>query len=720
MKKIYLFSFLILCIQLSVFPQKNKEKIAYMLEDAEAYVEERNWDKAYDRFSTLNELDKTNLYYIFQKGLCALHIPAKKTESIDLFNKIKLEKPEEKLVHYYLGRAYHANYKFDEAIQNFEEFLNSKVEQENYREQAERYLNNSKFGKNLVRTMLNAEIQNLGEPINTPNNEYVPVISADQSVMIYTYRGERSKGGLINHKFKPDLDGSYYEDIFISKKNADRSWSEPEGISDLINTLHHDASIGLSPDGQELFTYYSTDKDGGDIFVCYLLGDTWSNPEKLNENINTKYWEGSCSVTADRKYLFFASERPGGFGGKDIYISERQADGQWGPATNLGPKINTKQDDDAPFIHPDGITLFFSSEGHNSIGGFDIMFSIKKDGDWTIPMNMGYPLNTTDDDLFYIITPKGDLGYFSSNRNNLGGKGGFDIYTVTPGIVGEKPVVAMILGNIYGNDLPLESNITIVKKSNGEQFGPFKSNSKTGKYLVALTPGETYTFKINANGFDEYSEELDLSRLSRFVEIKKDFHLSKDGFADVHADTIKKLNELVILNADTFQGNALKENKLDTAAIVSNSETKQAEIKNVKPEENKLTTDPCAGSGDLDFSEFKGKSLSDQNLYAKLLEMTKKLCVKNLEFKVQVAAYKKPGNYKWNHLKSLGVPQKTAYPDGITRFTMGSFTSFQEADVLKRKAIQLGQPDSWIVGFVGDKRYTLEELIALDFFSKNL
>jgi len=131
----------------------------------------------------------------------------------------------------------------------------------------------------------------------------------------------------------------------------------------------------------------------------------------LNANINSEFWEGSCSISSDGRYLYFASERLGGLGGKDLYVSEK-VNGDWGPAVNLGPEINTPYNEDAPFIHPDGITLFFSSEGHKSIGGYDIMYSIRKDNSWIEPLSMGIPLNTTEDDRYYVINAKGDVGYF--------------------------------------------------------------------------------------------------------------------------------------------------------------------------------------------------------------------------------------------------------------------------------------------------------------------
>lgn len=710
-KRIYiLLTFLFLSgIALS---QSKKEKIDRLAHDAEAFMEDEDWDRAYEVYDEIMKIDSTIPFFKFRKGVCGLHIANKKEETIRLLEEVLKESPEDKIILYYLGRAYHHDYQFDKAIKCFDDFLATKPVDEIYAEEARMYKSNSIFGANLTKTMVAADIRNIGPPVNTNGNEYVPVISADESMLIYTYKGEKSIGGLQNESFKSDVHGVYYEDIYFSKKINDSIWGDPESIGENINTTHNDASIALSPDGQELYIFYSDAKNGGDIYVCHLEGDTWGKPTPLNSNINTKYWEGSCSVTADGKQFYFASERPGGFGKKDLYVSTKQPDGDWGPAKNLGPIINTKYNDDDPFIHPDGITLFFSSQGHKSIGGYDIMYSIIKDGKWIEPWNMGYPLNTTDDDRYYVITAKGDRGFFSSDRNSKLNGSHQDIYTVTPGVVGERPVLAMIIGDILGNDEPMEAQVEVVKKSSGEVIGPFHSNKKTGKYLVALSPGENYTFKIKAEGYSDYQEDFDIARLHRFIEIRKDFHLSKNGFVDHHADTIKKLNDIIHL--------------LDTITSVEGyydypPNDVKTEIKTVTtPTTTPTTVDFCAEFKSLDFSALKNKSLNDPEVYKKLLAIGDKVSCSKIEFKVQIGAYLSPDNFKWNHLSAFGTPEQIKYPDGITRFTQGKFTTITDAEKLRQKAIAKGQKDAWIVGFLDGKRYTLEELIMVDFFNKNI
>lgn len=692
------------------------QSIDALNEDAEFYVETEDYERAYEAYGKLEKKDPKNAYYKYQKGICSMHLPDKKQEAIYLFEKAYELEPNEPGILLNLGKAYHLNYRFDDAEKYFKQYLATNPEDESHKKDAERLIQNSEAGKRMTQTMLEADIRNIGPPVNTNEQEYSPVLTADESIMLFTYRGKKSTGGLMNGKFKPDPEhGIYYEDIFMATRKPDSSWSEPFGVPEL-NSKQFDASIAISPDGQTLFIYRSTEQDSGDIYVSQELNGSWSPPERLKGDINTKYYEGGCSITADGKHLYFTSERPGGQGGRDIYLAEKQEDGSWRNVKNLGPTINTPYDEDSPFIHADGITLFFSSKGHNSIGDFDIFYTIKKDNNWIDPINMGYPLNTTDDDRYYVINAKGDRGYFSSNRITHGGNGTQDIFTVTPGILGEKPVLAMVLGYVYGNDKPMAAQIEIKKKSSGETIGPFMSNAKTGKYLVALTPGENYTFHVRAAGYPEITEDLDVAKLNKFVEIRKDFHMTKDGYVDPHLDSTKSLNALLAaLDTLTSVPDSLKLRPEPTKTVATTN-TVVAETNTVAPTKG----NPCDEFKTLDFSALKRKSLNDPKVYAALLAIGEKICAQKMIFKVQIAAYRHPQNYKWGHLAEFGQPEIVDYPDGITRFTQGKFNGIHDAEKQRQKAIRKGQTDAWIVGFIDGKRYTLEELILVDFYNKDI
>ena len=681
-------------------------------EDANYAFESMNYPLAYDLYDKLYAQSPKNAEYKFRLGYASLHYPEKKSRAIEIFEDIKRSdnSPE---ADYYLGKAYHINYRFDEAVVKFESYLKAKVGNDKVKEEekpmiedAKLGLQNCKNGIELIAKKVFADIKNIGSPINTEEIEGVPVISADEAVMIYTYAGKKSTGGLLNDDLKPDTEnGSYHEDIFISTRTLDSTWSEPTGIANL-NTIANDAAVALSPDGQTLFMFVSNN-DEGDLYSSSLSGTDWSKPSRLNKNINTDKWEGSCSITSDGRYLYFASEREGGLGGRDLYVSEK-VNGEWGPAKNLGPKINTPLNEDAPFIHPDGITLFFSSEGHKSIGGYDIMYSVKQENEWIAPISMGIPLNTTEDDRYYVINAKGDVGYFSSNRGGAGGKGKQDIYSVTPGILGEKPILALLKGKVYANDVVTEAKMELIKMETNEVVGPYYSNSKTGKYLIALAPGKVKV-RVSVEGYETIEEEFDIEKLTKFIEIRKDFYVYSLAYEHKKnpmstkfiLDSLmsKRPNEEIFKN-DVFNNT----NVVDANTAVTNTVT--------------TTVTPCDGSPIPDFSILKGKTLNDPANYKKLLEIGGSVCAQNMVFKVQIAAYRHPENYKYDHLKQFGAPEIVNYPDGITRFTQFQFTTINEAEVARQKIIAKGQKDAWITAFIDGKRYTLEELIMVNFLGK--
>ena len=693
-------------------------------EEADYYFDIKNYKKAYELYDKLYTQVPKNFEYKFRLGYCCLFYPEKKARAVEIFEDIKRtdKSPD---ADYYLAKAYHINYKFDQAITSYELFITGKgaklkEEDKPFIEDAKLGVINCKNGKELVSKKIIADIQNIGPAINTSETEGVPVISADESILIYTYVGKKSTGGLLNDLLKEDkVEGVYHEDIFMVNKSNDTTWTVPMGISTL-NTNGNDAAVALSPDGQTLFTFGSDVKNPGDLYSSSLKGNDWSSPEKLNANINSEYWEGSCSVTSDGRYLYFASERPGGLGGRDLYVSEKE-NGDWGPAKNLGPMINTQYNEDAPFIHPDGITMFFSSEGHKSIGGYDIMYSIRKENSWIDPISMGIPLNTTEDDRYYVINAKGDVGYFSSNRGGAGGKGEQDIYTVTPGILGEKPILALLKGSVYVDDKPAEAKIELIKKETSEAIGPYYANSRTGKYLMAISPGSGYKIKITVAGMDPIEEEIDVEKLQKFVEIKKDFYVYSPGFENkknqISVKTILDSLLNTVTSAEAFKNDANTNAVIEANTTTTPTQTLVANNPNKDPKNTDKST-PCEGSVMPDLYSLKGKSLSDPAVYKQLLDMGGAICIEGLVFKVQIAAYKNPENYKYGHLKQFGAPEVVNYPDGITRFTQLSFTTMKDAEAARQKIMAKGQKDAWLTAFIDGKRYTLEELILVNFNNK--
>jgi outer membrane protein OmpA-like peptidoglycan-associated protein len=519
---------LLLIITTSSFAQDKdrltRKQANEMLGKADFNFEEKNYIDALDQYTQLYNYKPSDLYYKLMMGICLTYDPAQKQKAIEVIEQVKITNPEYNLCNFYLGKAYAVNYEFDKAVNLFNMFLaRAQTDDAAQKGLAQQMIQNCQNAKEILAdTITQDKVENIKYPINSQYSEYVPVISADESVMIYTYRGIKAKGA---DKIEESMGSeAYNEDVFISyKKNG--IWTEPVSIGDNINSENHDAAIALSVDGQTLFIY-KTD-GGGDIYVSKLVGENWTMPKKLRGDVNKKdSWEGSCSLSANERVLYFASNREGGLGGRDIYKSELQEDGSWGSAVNMGSSVNTVYNDDAPFIHPDNRTLYFSSQGHTSIGGYDI-FSVVADeyGNFSNTKNLGYPINTIDDNRFFVLAADGKTGYYSgSGVNSIGEQ---DIFKIIAGKI-EKPVLALILGKVYFNDVVTGSIMNLYKKTDRELEGTFKSNIKTGKYVMALTPG-IYEIEVELETGEIVRDSIRLDSITEYIVLKKDFRIYSDS-----------------------------------------------------------------------------------------------------------------------------------------------------------------------------------------------
>ncbi|MBL4594449.1 MAG: OmpA family protein [Flavobacteriales bacterium] len=294
-----------------------------------------------------------------------------------------------------------------------------------------------------------------------------------------------------------------------------------------VNQENHDATVGLSLDGQKLFIYRFTKKNDGDIFVTERKGTKWSNPIPLPEPINSKYQETSACYSPDGNTIYFVSNRPKGEGGKDIYKATKNKDGVWGDAKNLGTTVNTLENEDAVFLHPDGKTLYFSSEGHTTMGGYDIFKTVLNKGKWSEPESIGYPINTSDNDLFFVLTASGDYGYYASVKAS--GQGKRDIYRVSFIDQINKPKLTLLKGIISDKKTGalLEATIEIYDNEEDKLVGTFKSNSATGKYMVSLPAGRNYGISVKKKGYLFYSENFNIPSDAAFQVVEKNVKLDK-------------------------------------------------------------------------------------------------------------------------------------------------------------------------------------------------
>jgi hypothetical protein len=621
----------------------------------------------YDRIFA-NHPKEEFVKYVYSR--CCLYRSDKHKDALTYLNEIYAKNKKAENIELDLAKAYHYNYKFDEAMTFVDQFIANKrarPEDKLEAQQLKKYITNA---KDLYAKPTNARITNAGSILNTDNEEYVPVVSADESIMIFTYVGKESTGGRQNKLQQPFELGDYYEDVFFSVKMNDQ-WTKPRGIS-TINTNLHDAAIAISPDGTQLFVYRDNGDDHGDIYVSYLHDTVWTVPQKLKGQVNSYSWEGSCSLTSDGQVLYFSSERGGGYGGRDIYRATLQADSTWGNIINLGDSINTALDDDAPFIHPDGVTLFYSSKAKNSMGGYDIFQAVMNPVDSTFrnAVNVGYPINTPDDDIYYVLSANGKTGYYASGKE--GGSGLKDIYLVDPGYVGKKPASYLVKGKITLDGKPVEAKIQVtVTSRNNKPFTEKNSNSATGNYLVPLPPGSIFKITYKYKDFEPRILDVDASAITEYTE--KEYNVE----FNVKPDTAKPI---AVVPKDT-----------------------------VKP----TTTPPPVKKDD-----FVAKTPMQAKVQ-KYAEMYGDIVSSGLEFRVQVAAYKYPKNYKYPHLKHLGSVDQLLLQDGITRITIGGqFLKLNEAFEHNKKVIKAGQTDAFVTAIYNGRRVYLEELEALGIFTK--
>ncbi len=394
--------------------------------------------QALDQYLAALQINSNNVHASYMAGVCYLQTIQKERALSYLMKAFSLD-PQYYVdfvarldffpdIIFLLGQAYHHGENWDKAIQYYSifrvaaEFDKGSPYLKDLKTEALKLANRKIYecgvGRSLREKPVKVKITNLGS-INSVYPDYAPAVDSKENIMIFT---SRRPGGANK---EVDLDMFPFEDIYQSPKNAGGNWMLPR-LMPGVNTPYHESAISLSADGKTLLMY--KDDNGGDIYITHQKNGKWSTPKHLGENVNTEYLEASAFITADSKYLYFSSNRPGGFGGLDLYISEKTGDDTWGPATNLGPIINTEFDDDVPTLSLDNKILYFSSKGHMGMGGYDIFRShfIESSKTWTEPVNIGYPVNSTDNDSYFTQGKDTLRAYYASVKDI--GIGDMDIF----------------------------------------------------------------------------------------------------------------------------------------------------------------------------------------------------------------------------------------------------------------------------------------------------
>lgn len=585
--------------------EEDKELAKQYIEQAELIMEATQaMGDARDLYVQAAEADPTNVKANWMAGDFHLKTVGKARAAQYFLQVLELD-PEYRFdLLYWIGRSYQYGMEFEKALAYYNRYKNKLVERDGYRgldkvelPEVERRIYECENAKEYVANPAHYSIVNVGNSINSEFEDYAPVLNQDETTMIFTSR--RRDGNLNPNVFS---DNKPYEDIFIShKKNG--QWTPAENIGEVINTEFHDSNLALSADGKRLFLY--KDENNGDIYESTLKDDgTWTFPQPVSENINSVgFKENAVSISPDGSILFFSSDRPGGQGGIDIYYSTYDPQLEdWTRSKNVGDKINTEYDDDGPFIDYDGKTLYFSSQGRKGMGGYDI-FKSEYDsakGEWGEPENLGFPINTPDDDIYFVSTEDGKRGYYASVRED--GQGYTDIYMVTIAkeddigetiakkdvesdstqteeeegkkdlekvektVKGLQPVTVKV--TVTGEDSePLDAKISMRSKEDNMMAGKSKTGEGQYDFTVTIPESKEYRLSVEADGY--VFQNLDVSMpastkepqtITRSVQLRKlrvgtrsvlrniYFDFNKASFQQESYNELNKLEEMMAKN----------------------------------------------------------------------------------------------------------------------------------------------------------------------------
>ncbi len=550
------------------FEASGDEKIAKQFFLVNDYV------TALKEYQYLYSRDSSNPDYLYPLGICYLNTNIDKLKSIPLLEKVTAQKEFDPEALYELGVAYQIAYRFDEAIECFEKFKKMLgTEKDLNYVPLERQIEMCENAMEIVKHPVNVTFENVGPRINSPSPDYNPFITKNETRLYFSSKRFGNTGNLI------DYDGYYTADIFVSE-NKYGTWEKSKRLPVSINTPLVEESCGLSSDGSYLFAF--TDNLEIKMQTCMSVkeGKNFQTLATLGENVNSiKASTTAITITPDKKVIFFSSAREEGQGGSDLYMSKLLPSGIWGPAENVGDDINTKYDEDFPYLAPDGKTLYFASMGHNSMGGLDIFKTTwnREENTFSEPVNLGYPVNTPEDNSTISFTASGRYAYISALRNDT--YGNLDIYRVIFNDV--KPGYTTLLANLaeldsmdvyksfhesmivmtdsmakladsaymVQNRLPdslrkaykksykicqdklvdgPDISVKVYSNANQKMIGTYKPNHSTGRMIIILPPGE-FVIKINCEGYQELSETIKIEdRETPLAQITKTFLLTKN------------------------------------------------------------------------------------------------------------------------------------------------------------------------------------------------
>jgi len=738
----------------------------------EQFLKKEKYEEAITYFSGLDQKIKDeDPLYNYYIGLCYYKTPDKKESSIVFFEEYLKESDSTKRdyldhehVYYILGKMYHLTYEFEKAKEKYNEYIAlvqtkpvlSDEEKEEIVASVNREIEQCNYGEIAILNPRNVIIENLGDKINTKYPDYAAVVSQDESTLIFTSRRPDTEGGRY-------ISGEgFFEDVYQAElvkgnmseeklNTKDSSGSEHYALitefeyinfkrmGENFNTAGHDAGIQLGADDKVLYFYRDAD-----IWEIDLDQVESKEPQKMGGNVNSKEQESSIFFSYDGTKLFIASNREGGYGGLDIYVSEKQSDGTWGVAKNLGPNINTKFDEDAPYFDLDGKTLFFSSAGNSSIGGYDIFRSQLEDTTWSFPINLGYPINTTSDDIYFTMTSRYNSGYYSSGK--LGGKGDMDLYRIT--FADKRDPVAELVGIVKLSDdlLPNRTMITMTSIDEKETISK-QADSTSGDYFLLLGHGKEYDMSIETEGFAPFQRRFQIPEQDKYFQLYQEVHQEKlyNSSGKLIGQKITVYNAMGEASSSSVLYDSTTLRMLNTIKLDNNIEGNMEALTDVKfymsedslkklmeEDDNLMFTFDANtnvsfvnADGDLqnpdDYKvynmslnreEFLKKGLKIQD--GSSFEVAKAENVQNiggLFYTVQIGVYANPVTP--DILLNIQPLNSQITEKGYIRYTSGKFASIPDAEVKMQKMIETGVADAYITAYYNGKRIGIADSKAL-------
>ena len=528
--KLLSYSVCIIVFTISINGQSNAE-FQKKFEAANQLLDQKQYEIAKDLWIELAEEYPDNANVNYKTGYCLLNTFFQKSDALLYLSKAERNikgkySPIDYTVknapletHYHLAHAFHHNYQIDSAIKYYRYFQNEGPKKHYLQSNIVKNLKQCNVASALITHKKDYEMVNLGAKINSGFPDYNPCLTLDENTLFFTSKRTRTEDVTYQNAtiFNPQ-DGQHFEDIYVTHRDIKTNeWSTPK-LLDFCTANESQATIGISGDGEKLFVYQS--KLESDEEIYYTSRDQDYYRVKPLNIFNSASWENHVTISADEKILFFVSDRPGGLGGTDIWRCVKLPNGEWSKPFNIGPPVNSPYNEQSPFMHPDGKTLYFSSDGEKSMGGYDIFFSKKmEENSWSNPINMGFPLNTVDDDLFFTTSVDGARGYYASNHD--GGYGGNDLYMVKLKNTITDPV-SILKGYVdKGNNPFLPDGITIWVHEVGSDIEPMKftPNKNNGSYIFTLDPCKEYDVEYTKSELNPNNELIEKSFFNQSFKV---------------------------------------------------------------------------------------------------------------------------------------------------------------------------------------------------------